>query len=127
MGEHRSDRAHTILFVDDDAQNRHLMTRLFQKRRPDDRVLTVASADEAIETARTEIPDLVLLDLNLHGASGEDVLKVLRSESSIPVVMVTGDVDPDIQRRLREQGANDVVLKPFDADALFALIESLLP
>lgn len=117
----------TVLFVDDDGPNRHLMSRLFQRRRPEDRLLLAASAPEAIQSARLHSPDLVLLDVNLGGSSGEEVLTVLGAEASMPIVMVTGGVDETIEQRLRELGAAAIVMKPFEADALFTLIESLLP
>lgn len=116
----------SVLFVDDDQLNRHLMARLFRKHRPDDRLLVAASGDDALAQARANDVDLVLLDLTLPGISGEEVLRILKTEASMPVVILTGHVDPGIERRLTDLGAAAYVAKPFDAKELFALIGRLL-
>ncbi len=82
----------------------------------------------SVETAlRSETFDLLILDLNLPGKSGLDVLKCIRAEHvSIPVLILTArDTSEDIVVGL-DTGADDYVVKPFDLDELTARVRALL-
>ncbi|WP_136716516.1 response regulator [Halorientalis salina] len=70
-------------------------------------------------------PDLLLLDLNLPGASGFDVLEVVRTESSfqnVPIVVVSSSENPDDIERIYESAANAYVTKPADPDEYIQMI-----
>lgn len=116
----------TVLYVDDDPANRHLLVRLFGRKRPDDRVLVAATGGEALEMADQNDFDLVLLDLTLPDLSGEEVLKTLKAEHQMPVVIISGHDDPVTKERLAAAGAAGYLAKPFDATQLFTLVEETL-
>jgi DNA-binding response OmpR family regulator len=75
-----------------------------------------ATAADALAMLEEWTPDLIVLDLGLPDADGVDVLQVLShgERLGIPVIVVTGDTDPNRRVRALELGAKDVVVKPFD-------------
>ncbi|MBI5567535.1 MAG: response regulator, partial [Chloroflexi bacterium] len=84
----------------------------------------------AIEQINSQRPDLVILDLMMPDMSGIDVCRWIRAQpafAAIPVVMLTGLVDPDAHQAARLAGANDVWLKPMTPSELGARIRQLLP
>lgn len=112
-----------ILVVDDDLPILLLMRNLLREFGFD--TATAATGQEAIQTARSRTPDLILLDLNMPGMSGDEVMRAMRSDvglSSVPVLILSGEpVEPDEIQRL---GANGAILKPFDVPALIETIRS---
>ena len=114
-----------ILVVDDDAPIIALMRSVLHEFGFEARTATSGSA--AIEAARAEHPDLVLLDKNMPQMSGTEVIRALRSESgleNVPILLLTGDaVTP---HELAELGANGTIQKPFDLQALVAQIREKL-
>src|SRR5215510_7691810 len=100
----------TLLLVDDDAMNRDALSRRLE--RSGYRVLLAEGGAEALEIARTQAVDLVLLDVMMPGMSGIDTLRLLRESRSLaelPVIMVTAkDQSGDMVEAL-ELGANDYI------------------
>jgi len=120
-------RPGTLLIVDDTEFNRDaLARRLVQKGFQVD---TAADGEEALSRAATGRYDLVLLDVEMPGMSGLDVLKRLRdtrSHTELPVIMVTGRTESaDIVDALT-LGANDYVVKPIDFPVALARIQTHL-
>ena len=112
-----------ILVVDDDAPIITLMRSLLREFGYEAR--TAMSGAAAIEAARTEVPDLVLLDKNMPGMSGEDVIRALRGDvglQEVPILLLTGD--PVAPQEIAELGANGTVQKPFDLQDLLAQIRN---
>lgn len=91
-------------------------------------VESVLSGEEAINAARTQNPDLIILDLMLPGIDGFDVCKILknnRETSEIPIIILTAKgEDSDIVAGL-EIGADDYVTKPFSPKVLIARIRTI--
>ena len=84
------------------------------------------SGEEALEMFRRLRPDLVLLDIRLPGMDGLDVLRVLRAEGTVPVLMVTAhaeDVDKLLALRM---GADDYIVKPFSPPEVVARVRAVL-
>lgn len=115
-----------ILVVDDDAPILLLMRNLLHEFGFEP--VAAASGTQALEEARRRTPDLVLLDRNMPGMSGDEVVRAMRTDgplSSVPVLMLTGEpMDP---AEIVRVGANAAVLKPFDVPALVKMIRSHLP
>ena len=110
-----------ILVVDDDAPIIMLMRSIMREYGYEARTATSGAA--AIEAARAEAPDLVLLDKNMPGMSGGDVIRALRGDvglEKVPILLLTGD--PVAQDEIDELGANGTVQKPFDLPVLMAEI-----
>ena len=86
----------------------------------------VADGDAALGAFRRERPDVVLLDLMLPGTNGIEVCRQIRSESGVPIIMLTAKSDTvDIVRGL-ENGADDYVVKPFKPRELVARVRARL-
>jgi two-component system response regulator MtrA len=85
-----------------------------------------ADGNGALEAFRSHRPDLVLLDLMLPGRDGIEVCRQIRSESGVPIVMLTAKTDTvDVVLGL-ESGADDYVVKPFKPKELVARVRARL-
>ena len=86
----------------------------------------VGDGRQAVETARTFQPDLILLDLMLPGLDGFEVCKILRREMSVSILMLTAR-DDEIDRVVGlEVGADDYITKPFSMRELMARVKAQL-
>jgi DNA-binding response OmpR family regulator len=120
--------AGSILIVDDDADFREIASRIVQQAGYTTR--EAATGEEAVEAARRERPDLVLLDVRLRGAlSGHEVCRMLKDQiSPAPAVLfISGArIEPFDRAGGLLVGADDYVVKPFAADELLARIRALI-
>jgi two-component system cell cycle response regulator len=92
-------------------------------------VVFAADALQAWTTALRSSPQLILLDINMPGGTGIEVLKRLRMSTKtqhIPVVVVSGEEDPSTEAKVRELGAVDFLHKPVKEDRLCAIVSQLL-
>ncbi|MEI7910990.1 MAG: response regulator [Verrucomicrobiota bacterium] len=81
-----------------------------------------------IASAKLERPDLVILDCDLPGLSGQEVMRQLRQIpgcEDLPVIFVTGRATPEVVETLRDGGAREVLGKPFSPLQLIQLIQRL--
>jgi len=116
--------ARSVLVVDDERTLRESLAEALEQDGLD--VVTAADGAEALERFRESSPDLVLLDLMLPQISGIDVCRILRRESSVPIVMLTAR-DSEIDKVVGlEIGADDYVTKPFSLRELMARIRAQL-
>jgi DNA-binding response OmpR family regulator len=82
--------------------------------------------EQALQLARVERPDLVILDLMLPGIDGLDVCRTLRKDGDLPIIMLTAK-DEEVDRVVGlELGADDYVVKPFSVRELMARVKSVL-
>ncbi len=119
-----------ILVVEDDEDALQLVSRKFEFE-GFTRVEGAATGEDALKAlgdARTagSAFSMVLLDLMLPGASGEEVLHRIKKNYHIPVIVVTARSERESQLRLLEEGADDYIVKPFDGDILFLKVEKIL-
>src|ERR1700710_1483207 len=111
-----------ILVVDDDPALAEMLTIVLRGEGFDTAV--VGDCTRALPAVRDLRPDVVLLDLMLPGMNGIDVCRAIRSESGVPIVMLTAKTDTfDIVLGL-ESGADDYVVKPFKPKELVARIRA---
>jgi DNA-binding response OmpR family regulator len=114
----------SVLVVDDEKTLRE--TLAYQLEQEGYRVVTAADGRQALERFRAERPDLVLLDLMLPELSGMEVCRIMRTESDVPIVMLTakdGEIDKVVGL---EVGADDFVTKPFSLRELLARVRAHL-
>ncbi|HEX5395841.1 MAG TPA: response regulator transcription factor [Candidatus Limnocylindria bacterium] len=89
-------------------------------------VSTAGDGDEALMRARTERPDLVILDLGLPGLDGLDVTRSIRRNGDLPIIMLTARDDETDKLIGLELGADDYVTKPFSPRELVARVRAVL-
>ncbi len=90
------------------------------------RVLTAGDAEQCLEIARRDQPDLIILDVMLPSASGFDVCRMLRKQNSVPIIMLTARADSSDRVVGLELGADDYVTKPFNMRELMARVKGVL-
>jgi two-component system alkaline phosphatase synthesis response regulator PhoP len=113
----------TILVVDDEATLRETLVDALELEGY--RAIPAADGREALARFRADRPDLVLLDLMLPELSGVEVCRILRAESSVPIVMLTAR-DSEVDKVVGlELGADDYVTKPFSLRELTARIRGI--
>ena len=111
-----------VLVVDDDPALAEMLTIVLRGEGFDTAV--VGDGTRALPAVRDLRPDVVLLDLMLPGMNGIDVCRAIRTESGVPIVMLTAKTDTvDIVLGL-ESGADDYVVKPFKPKELVARIRA---
>lgn len=115
-----------ILIVEDSLLVTEAFSILFTEAGYD--VALAATVAEAIERARSDSVDLMLLDLSLPDGSGLDVLAALRESGSLPraTLAMTGHNDSETRRNCIEAGCAEVLLKPVPIKDLLRQIELLL-
>ena len=114
----------TTLVVDDEAGIVKLVRDYLE--RAGFTVLTANDGEMALHLARTEKPDLIVLDLMLPGLDGLDVCRRLRRESGVPIIMLTARVEEADRIVGLELGADDYVTKPFSPGELVARVRATL-
>src|SRR5512133_378459 len=113
-----------VLVVDDDAALSEMLGIML--RGEGFEPTFVADGDHAMQAFRETHPDLVLLDLMLPGVDGIDVCRQIRTESGVPIVMLTAKSDTvDVVLGL-ESGADDYIPKPFKPRELIARVRARL-
>ena len=116
-----------ILVVDDEEDLLELIS--YNLTKEGYRVTCVATGEEAINEAKSALPDLIVLDLLLPSVDGLDVCKALKSDPKtqhIPIVMLTAkSEEADVVTGL-ELGADDYITKPFSPRVLLARIRTVL-
>jgi DNA-binding response OmpR family regulator len=113
-----------LLVVDDDPGLLDVVTYALEREGFD--VVAVPDGEQALDRARGESFDVVLLDIMLPGRSGIDVLRELRGESAVPILMLTAK-DAEVDRVLGlEMGADDYVTKPFSTAELASRVRALV-
>lgn len=115
-----------ILAVDDELYIRKMLNIALNAKNYS--VLLASNADEAIDMAFKEKPDVILLDIMMPGKNGFYVLKELRANeitAHIPVIMLTSiGRSQDVSLAL-EMGANNYVIKPFEYEDLLSIIKDV--
>ena len=117
---------HVILVVDDDKNNLLLAQKIFGKKY---RIAAAVSGIAAFKYLEKNKPDLILLDINMPGMDGFEVMEKLKGDDlykQIPVVFLTADDDSETETRCFRAGARDFVRKPFVADVAFSRIDRVL-
>ena len=126
--EATGDAQHTVLLVDDNAQNLELL-EVYMEDVPEVRVVTAMNGLEALQKVEEESPALILLDIMMPKMSGFEVCKKIKGDPNtrdILVVMVTALNETGDVERAAECGTDDFLSKPIDRRALVDLVRNML-
>lgn len=113
-----------ILIVDDDENIAELISLYFEKECFETKC--VYSGEAAIIAAKEFNPSLILLDIMLPGIDGYEALRTIRGFSNIPVIMLSAKGEPFDKVLGLKLGADDYIVKPFDANELVARVMAVL-
>lgn len=119
--------AQRILVVDDDRQIVRLVRSYLEQA--GFAVLTAADGTTAVQTIRSERPDLVVLDLMLPGRDGWEITRWLRADAHLaatPILMLTARVEDSDKIHGLELGADDYLTKPFNPEEVVARVKAIL-
>jgi DNA-binding response OmpR family regulator len=114
----------TILVVDDEKTLRDMLE--YNLVREGFRVLVAADGSEALKLAFDEQPDLIILDVMLPGMSGFDVVRAVRRQLTVPVLMLSAREEEIDKVVGLELGADDYLTKPFSLRELLARVRAML-
>jgi DNA-binding NtrC family response regulator len=90
-------------------------------------VEVAGTGPDAIRVVPGFVPDVVLLDMALPGIPGELVLDCLHAaDAHLPIIIMTGNGDPELPRTVRARGAYDFIAKPFDMTRLRLVVKAAL-
>lgn len=120
--------ARKVLIIDDEDDIREL-ARISLERVGGLKVVTASSGREGIEAAAAQSPDAIVLDARMPGLDGPDTLAELKASpatKSIPVVFLTGSVQPTQAEHFKSLGAAGTITKPFDPMQLPARLKACL-
>lgn len=116
-----------VAVTDDDEMNRKLAEKILSKSNID--VTKLSSGEELLSFLKDNHPDLILLDINMPGMDGFETMTRLRAEemdvADIPVVFLTSENDPNIERIALGLGAKDFIRKPFVPEILTLRVKQI--
>ena len=112
-----------ILTIDDDPAITDLISLLLRSYGLD--VIVANDGEHGLEVARTEHPDLIMLDLTMPGMDGWQICKTIRAESKVPIIVLSALDDPSVVSTVLDAGADDYMVKPVPSSVLIAHINNL--
>lgn len=116
----------SVLVVDDSPTDLHLLNGMLSKNGYT--VLTAMSGEEGIEKAKTEKPDLILMDIVMPGMNGFEATRVLSKDpqtSAIPIIVISNKGQETDKVWGLRQGAKDYLVKPIIEETLIGKIQAL--
>lgn len=113
-----------ILIVDDEPKIVEVLKAYLEKENYE--ILTSYDGNEALNIFRKESPDLILLDLMLPDILGEELCKIIREESKVPIIMITAKSEEESELQGLDIGADDYIIKPFGAKQVVARVKALI-
>jgi two-component system cell cycle response regulator DivK len=117
----------TVLIVEDNELNTKLFRDLLLSR--GHRVVETREGKEALNLARSEKPNLILMDIQLPEISGFELIKLIKQDatiSSIPVVAVTAFAMKGDEEKIRQSGCDDYLAKPISVSSFLQKVQSYL-
>ena len=116
-----------ILLIEDNEQNRDALARRLQRRGYD--VIMAVDGQQGIAMAQSELPDLILMDLNLPDVDGWEATQIIKGTpktQAIPIMAMTAHAIAGDQERALQAGCDDYHAKPVEFTRLLEQIEALL-
>ena len=121
-----SDKRPRVLMIDDSTSERDLYALMLER---DVQVLTASRGSEGLALAEAERPDAIVLDVMMPEMNGWEVCRRLKSNpdtASIPVIMLTGQEQPDLMAQAAQNGAATLLMKPCPVEKLTSVLTSAI-
>jgi|RhiMethySRZTD1v2_1073278.scaffolds.fasta_scaffold59958_1 two-component system, cell cycle response regulator DivK len=118
----------TILYVEDNEYNRKLVRQLLS--RTSYRLIEAVDGETGLAVARNELPNLILMDVQLPKISGLDATRALKADartSHIPIIVITSFALSGDREKATAAGATGYIAKPYSPRELLALVRQYLP
>jgi CheY-like chemotaxis protein len=118
-----------VLLVEDDEDNRDLVSFVIARSRMDVSLVIAENGQEAIDKAFANPPHLILMDMQMPVMDGWHAVPLLKADErtkDVPVIAFTAQAKPEDKQRAREMGCSDYYTKPMDPEELLALIKKYL-
>jgi DNA-binding response OmpR family regulator len=115
-----------VLVVEDSPEVVEAISLCFELRWPGSSILQTAEGEEALELTHRELPDVVILDLVLPGIDGFEVLREIRKQSNIPILILSVKGEEMDKVKGLELGADDYIVKPFSPAELLSRVKAVL-
>jgi two-component system, cell cycle response regulator DivK len=118
----------TILYVEDNEFNLKIVRQLLS--RTSYRLIEAVDGEQGVATALRELPDLILMDIQLPKLSGLDATRTLRGDpktAEIPIIVVTSFALSGDDKKAQDAGASAYLAKPYSPRELLAMIRKLAP
>jgi CheY-like chemotaxis protein len=114
----------TVMIIDDSIVIRKMIEIALEDE--DYNIVTAISGKEGLETIEKEKPNLVILDMMLPDMNGIEVLKTIKTEKKLPVIMLSGKDSPQLIETAKEVGVDDFLPKPFRDEELVEKVKTLI-
>jgi two-component system cell cycle response regulator DivK len=118
----------TVLYVEDNEYNRKIVRQLLG--RSSYRLIEAADGETGVALAQQELPDLILMDVQLPKMSGLDATQALKADprtSHIPIIVITSFALSGDREKAMSAGASSYLAKPYSPRELLALVRQFLP
>ena len=118
-----------LLYIEDNVSNVQVVQTVVKRLRPHWRFLSARDGQSGLRQAHDHLPGAILLDLQLPGMNGDEVLTALRADpvtAGIPILLLSADATLHSRERLLALGANDYLPKPFNVAELLERLDALL-
>jgi two-component system, cell cycle response regulator DivK len=118
----------TVLYVEDNEFNLKIVRQLLS--RTSYRLIEAVNGEEGVATAQSELPDLILMDIQLPKLSGLDATRQLRAEpktAHIPIIVITSFALNGDSEKAKDAGASAYLAKPYSPRELLQMIRKLVP
>src|SRR6478609_355288 len=112
-----------ILTIDDDPAMTDLISLLLRSYGLE--AIAANDGQRGLELARTENPDLIMLDLTMPGIDGWQICREIRTVSKVPIIILSALDDPTVISQALDAGADDYMVKPAPSSVLIAHINNL--
>jgi two-component system cell cycle response regulator DivK len=120
--------AKTVLYVEDNEYNLKIVRQLLG--RTSYRLIEATDGQVGVETARRELPDLILMDIQLPKLSGLDATRMIRADpktAAIPIIVITSFALSGDDQKAKDAGASAYLAKPYSPRELLQMIRKLVP
>lgn len=121
--------AKRILLAEDDEDNRDLVAFVMKRSQMDIQLLVAENGKEAVDLALREVPDLILMDMQMPVMDGYQATQIIKNDSKtthIPIIAFTAQTKPEDKARTLQVGCVEHYSKPMDPEELLAIIKKYL-